>query len=88
MTSFKEKLIIGALDDLIPDIEVTAPIKPESIKVKAIFNEMAGFMDMGNMKGIVEKITNVIIFSIEKSPDEEQKARRLLERIKIIIEST
>lgn len=86
--SFKEKLIIGALEDLIPDIEVTAPIKPESIKVKAIFSEMTGFMDMGNMKGIVEKITNVIIFSIEKSPDEEQKARRLLERMKLIIEST
>lgn len=86
--SFKEKLILGALDDLIPDIEVTDPRKPESTKVKAIISEMMGFVDMGEMKTIVGKISNVVIFSIEKSPDEEQKARQLLERIKIIIEAT
>lgn len=85
--NYKEKLIMGALDDLIPDVEITDPKKPESIKVKAIITEMMSFVDIGEMKAIVGKVSNVVIFSIEKSPEEQEKARQLLAKIKAVIET-
>ena len=83
--SFREKLIIGMVNDLIPDIKAVDPIKPEAVKIKAILQEMTGFFDLGEMKTVVGKLSDAVVFSVENNPDDKLKARRLLATIERII---